>query len=535
MGHGPSLASAGHEEQGRTRVTPEDWQQVKRVLAAALERKPEEREAYLDQVCLEPSLRCEVESLIAAHEQADNSFLEPSFVEHGALKSGTKLGPYEIVEPLGAGGMGVVYRARDSRLERDVALKMLPAGALDDEAARRRFRKEALLLAKLNHPHIGTIHEFDTREGMDFLVMEYIVGTTLAGKLSAGGRHRFTAVEIVGVGIQLADALAAAHEHGVIHRDLKPGNIMLMEGPGGISRVKILDFGLAKFAPAALAGYSGQDTPTSSSLGGRIVGTVNYMSPEQLEGDPADGRSDIFALGLVLYEMTTGENPFAGRSPSSTIANILKQDPVPLRALNPVAPVELDRILRKCLRKRSEERYQSARELQVDLSNLQRDLMAPAGAAEAASGRFAPPLSFSRHAARMLFVLIQAGYLVMYAVFFHRFHEAMRESAELYPPQFWGLWFSAGATCGLAVRLYLLTAAVFDYEGLGRMFRWIFAGLLLLDASWAVVPLLLMRKIGGLVLLASAALAFLPFSQRSLVYTAYSPRGRPAEGVTTAR
>src|SRR5262249_19183572 len=150
---------------------------------------------------------------------------------------------------------------------------------------------------------------------------------------------------------------------------------------------------------------------------------------------------------------------------------------------------------------------------------------APAGAADAASGRFTPPLSISRRAARVLFVLIQATYLVMYAAFFHRFHEAMHESAALYPPEFWGLWLSAVAICGLAVRLYMLTATVFDYEGLGRIFHWIFAGVLLLDASWAVAPLLLMQKIGGLVMLASAALAFLPFSQRSLVYTAYSPHG----------
>ncbi len=509
-------------------MTPEEWQQVKKLLAAVLERKPGERAMYLDQACAEPSLRREIESLIAADE-ADSGFMEQPAAESGPLKRGTKLGPYEIVEPLGAGGMGVVYRARDQRLERDVALKVLPAGALADEAARRRFRKEALVLAKLNHPHIGTIYEFETQEGMDFLVMEYIAGTTLAGKLPGGGRHGFSVVEIVDMGIQLADALAAAHDQGVIHRDLKPGNIMLVESPNRVGRVKVLDFGLAKFAPAAraVAGLGEDESGTaSSSLAGRIVGTVNYMSPEQLEGDPVDARSDIFAVGLVLYEIAAGENPFAGRSPSSTIANILKQEPAPLRERNPVAPAELDRILRKCLRKRPEERYQSARELWVDFSNLRRDLTTPnTGAVEAARERLAPPLPISPHAARVLFVLIQLGYLIMYTAFFQRFQEAMHESAGFYPPRFWGLWLSIVATCGLAVRLYLLTATVFDFEGLGRIFRWIFVGLFLLDASWAAAPLLLMGKIGALVLLASAALAPLPFSQRSLLYTAYSPRG----------
>jgi predicted Ser/Thr protein kinase len=451
--------------------------------------------------------------------------------ESGPLKSGTKLGPYEIVELLGAGGMGVVYRARDQRLERDVALKMLPAGALADDAARRRFRKEALVLAKLNHPHIGTIYEFATQEGMDFLVMEYIAGTTLAAKLPGGGRHRFRVIEIVDMGIQLADALAVAHDLGVIHRDLKPGNIMLAKSPGVFGRVKVLDFGLAKFAPVARASVAGtgwgeNGTTAGSSLAGLIVGTVNYMSPEQLEGGPVDARSDIFAVGLVLYEVATGENPFAGRSPTSTIANILKQEPAPLRDGNPVAPAELDRILRKCLHKRPEERYQSARELWVDFSNLRRDLTTPnTGAVEAARERFAPPLPISPRAARVLFALIQLAYLIMYTVFFQRFQEAIHESARFYPPRFWGLWLSIVAACGLAVRLYLLTATVFDFEGLGRIFHGIFVGLFLLDASWAAAPLLLMGKIGGLVLLASAALAPLPFSQRSLIYTAYSPGG----------
>lgn len=275
------------------------------------------------------------------------------------LNPGTKLGHYEIVAPLGVGGMGEVYRARDERLERDVAVKILPAGTLADEEARRRFRKEALVLSKLNHPHIATVHDFDTAGGVDFLVMEFVSGNTLAQKISSG---TFAEKETLKLGTQLADGLAAAHAQGIVHGDLKPRNLILTsEG-----RLKILDFGLARqFHPT-----DDMDATRSIAEKREIAGTVPYMSPEQLSGDQLDARTDIYSAGAVLYEMATARRPFDDDSSTRQIDAILHQPPVTPRALNARISPELERIILKCLDKAPERRYQSARELQVDLERL---------------------------------------------------------------------------------------------------------------------------------------------------------------------
>jgi len=341
-------------------VTPEQWQQVKKVLAAALERASEERQAYLDGVSAEPSLRREVESLIAAHEQGDSSFLERPAVEGGMLKSGTKLGPCEILALLGAGGMGEVYRARDTRLERDVAVKVLPPGLLADEAARRRFRNEALALAKLNHANIGGVYEFDRQGDLDFLVMEYVPGATLAERLTQGALPE---KEVATLGTQIAAALEEAHEHGLVHRDLKPGNIMVT--PKG--QVKVLDFGLARLLrPMSQAAAKAETLSETQGLSG----TLPYMAPEQLRGEPADARTDIHAAGAVLYEMATGQRPFSQAHGPQLIAAILNELPRPPRSLNPRVSLGLESAILKALDKEPENRYQSAKELGVDLRRL---------------------------------------------------------------------------------------------------------------------------------------------------------------------
>jgi len=279
------------------------------------------------------------------------------------LKPGQALSHYRIYEQIGAGGMGEVYRAQDQRLERDVALKVLPSGTLADEAARKRFRKEALALSKLNHPNIATVHDFDTQDGIDFLVMEYVAGETLGEKLRTGPLPE---KGIARLGQELAEGLAAAHAQGVIHRDLKPRNVRLT--PDG--RLKILDFGLAKLIQISSA-TSKTMTETSSMAGGEAAaGTLPYMAPEQLRGEPVDARSDLWAAGLVLYELATGRMAFVGAGSAQVIAAILNNAVPSPSGVNRQLSPGLDNIISKCLEKDPESRYQSARELAVDLRRL---------------------------------------------------------------------------------------------------------------------------------------------------------------------
>ncbi|HTR22546.1 MAG TPA: protein kinase [Terriglobales bacterium] len=283
---------------------------------------------------------------------------------------GQMLGHYRIAEKIGAGGMGEVYRAHDEHLDREVAIKVLSAGTLSDEHSRKRFRKEAIALSKLNHPNVATIHDFDTQAGVDFLVMEYIPGITLSEKLAA---RPLSEKEVMALGTQLAEGLSAAHEQGVIHRDLKPGNLRLT----GDGRLKILDFGLARLrlpvTPSA---------PTESlSETHTMAGTLPYMAPEQLLGGEIDARTDIHAAGSVLYEMSTGRGPFAEVEDSQLIGAILRKPPLPPTTLNPKLSPELERIIGKCLEKEPENRYQSARELAIDLRRLQTGVLSAAPSA----------------------------------------------------------------------------------------------------------------------------------------------------------
>jgi len=284
---------------------------------------------------------------------------DPRIMASPGFIVGRTLGHYRIVEEIGAGGMGVVYRAHDRRLERDVALKILAPGTLANESSRKRFRREAVALSKVNHPNIATVHDFDTQEGLDFLVMEHIPGTTLSEKLVTGSLPE---KEVIALGTQLAEGLSAAHERGVVHRDVKPGNLRLT--PDG--RLKILDFGLAKLRLPLT------ETATTESLTETqaMVGTLPYTAPEQLLGGEIDARTDIHAAGFVLYEMATGQRPFADVESWQLIGAILRQAPVRPRQLNPKLSAELERIIGKCVEKQPENRYQSAKELAVDLRRM---------------------------------------------------------------------------------------------------------------------------------------------------------------------
>jgi serine/threonine protein kinase len=241
---------------------------------------------------------------------------------------GRTLGHYRIVGKIGAGGMGEVYRAHDDQLDRDVALKVLPPGLLADEAARKRFRKEALALARLNHPNIETVYEFSTEDGVDFLALELIQGSPLSEMLRRG---TLPSTDTIPIAIQLARALAAAHEQHVVHRDLKPGNLMITSD----GRLKVLDFGLARLLRPA---RDLEMTVSVSEREGTFSGTVPYMSPEQLRGEPADARSDIFSAGIVLYEMATGRRPFPQDHAPTLMGAILHEAPAPPSSLNPLSP-----------------------------------------------------------------------------------------------------------------------------------------------------------------------------------------------------
>jgi serine/threonine protein kinase/tetratricopeptide (TPR) repeat protein len=272
---------------------------------------------------------------------------------------GQTLGHYRILEKVAAGGMGVVYRAHDEQLERDVALKVLPPGTITDNSSRRQFRKEALALGKLSHPNIETIYEFDTQDGIDFLVMEYVPGNTLAERLGSGALPE---KEVVALGMQITAAMEEAHNRGIVHRDLKPRNIAITER----GQAKVLDFGLAKLLPKVNE-VTAADTLTDTQTG---AGTLPYMPPEQLQGESVDARADIYTIGAVLYEMATDRRAFPEELPSRVINAILHHPPVAPRALNPRISPELERIILKCLDKDPSQRFQSAKELLVDLRRL---------------------------------------------------------------------------------------------------------------------------------------------------------------------
>jgi Tol biopolymer transport system component/tRNA A-37 threonylcarbamoyl transferase component Bud32 len=282
------------------------------------------------------------------------------------LAAGTRLGPYEILAPIGAGGMGEVYKARDTRLGREVAIKVLPSHLSDDPDLKARFEREARAISQLTHPHICTLHDVGSENGVDFLVMELLEGQSLADRLERGP---LPTEQVLRFGVEIADALDRAHRAGIIHRDLKPGNIMLTK-----SGVKLLDFGLAKTAAAASPASDLSSLPTQAGSNqpltqkGTIMGTFQYMAPEQLEGKEADARTDIFSFGCVLYEMSTGRKAFTGASQASLVTAIMSKDPDPISTVAPMSPPALDRLVKTCLAKDPEERWQSARDVKNELS-----------------------------------------------------------------------------------------------------------------------------------------------------------------------
>jgi eukaryotic-like serine/threonine-protein kinase len=374
-------------------MSPERWQQINQLFYDALARPPAARADFLAQTCgADEELRQEVLTLLVADGKADPLIEQPLGAVAAELWSdlpstaplpaliGAQFGGYQIIQALGRGGMGEVYLAQDHKLNRRVALKLLPTRFTHDPARLHRFRQEARAASALNHPNIVTIFDIGEQDGRHFMATEFVAGQTLRAALQ---HAHFTSAQVLDIVIQVASALDAAHQAGIIHRDIKPENIMLR--PDGY--VKILDFGLAKLTEPSSANSGdvsegetrGSDLPAGfETRSGMVLGTVNYMSPEQARGQKVDARSDLFSLGIVLYELLTSERPFAGATPNHVLVAILDAEPPPLAEQGVAAPTALQRIVDKALLKEREQRYQAAGELLTDLRALREDLAATA-------------------------------------------------------------------------------------------------------------------------------------------------------------
>jgi len=373
-------------------MTPEEWQKVRPILESALELDPKSRSAFVDSACAgDESLRREILSLLTEQKEENPYFEKPALemVRQHVLQDeaqrdkeadsallGKKISHYLILRKLGGGGMGVVYRAEDTRLGRHVALKFLPADLIRDEHALERFKREAQAASALNHPHICTIHDIGEYEGGPFIVMEALEGSTLKHRISGKPLPSQWVVEL---GIHIAEALEAAHARGILHRDIKPANIFVTDR----GQAKLLDFGLAKLAGATAEALATQDLSTATkdtfrpqdlTVPGVLIGTAPYMSPEQIRGAPLDARSDLFSFGTVLYEMATGQPAFSGETIGQIREAILDKEAVSPRKLNPRVPGALERVITKALKKKAEERYQRAAELRADLIRVEREI-----------------------------------------------------------------------------------------------------------------------------------------------------------------
>jgi eukaryotic-like serine/threonine-protein kinase len=355
-------------------VTPERWREIERLYYAALERDAAARGAFLHEACGgDEGLRREVESLLVYQGTANDFMTLPAVTADLARLSpiasavrraqqssvpgqlvGRVFGSYELQALIAAGGMGEVYRAVDTRLNRTVAIKTLPGQLSGDPDRQERFRREANIISSLNHPHICTLHDVGIQDGVHYLVMEHIEGETLQARLDRGPLPVARALEYA---TQMCDALDKAHRRGVIHRDLKPANVMLAK-----SGIKLLDFGLAKVEHARTPAPDATHTRTLTS-DGTILGTFQYMAPEQVEGKEADARTDIFALGALVYEMITAKKAFDGPTQANVIGAILKDEPPPLIEVVPDMPAALDRAIARCLAKEPDDRWQTAKVL----------------------------------------------------------------------------------------------------------------------------------------------------------------------------
>ena len=404
-------------------MTPARFQTIEEIFLAALEQEPDQVSAFLDTACEgDAVLRREVEALLASDQRA-GGFIETSSVglatkviqnQQADSLVGRTIGHYKISDSIGAGGMGEVYLATDITAGRKAALKLLPLRFTGDAERLKRFQQEAHAVVGLNHPNILTVYEIGEDHSIHYIASELIEGETLRDHLTRG---RIEVGEAVDVAIQVASALAAAHQAGIVHRDIKPENIMLRSD----GYVKVLDFGIAKLAEStfaeATADGAGSVTLAATNLGS-VLGTVRYMSPEQARGAPVDKRTDIWSLGVVLYEMVTGHVPFAGDASKEVMSAILEKEPPPLTSYNKQTPAELQQIISKTLRKDHEERYHSAHELLEALKDLRHKLEVEADLARAPAAL--PWLRWIRSTVALVLVLLIGALALALPFYWHR-------------------------------------------------------------------------------------------------------------------
>jgi serine/threonine protein kinase/Tfp pilus assembly protein PilF len=406
----------------------ERWKQVNDLFQSAVERAPEERAAFLDQACQgNEGLRREVGSLLTSYERSENFIESPAFEvapelvtnEKAGALVGKLIGHYRIESLIGVGGMGEVYLARDERLGRKAALKVLPDSLTTDETQLSRFKNEARSASALNHPNILTVYEIGAEGDRQFIATEFIEGITLRASIACGRMNPHAAVEVA---VQVASALAAAHEAGVVHRDIKPENIMLR--PDGY--VKVLDFGIAKLTEQRPPSedHAVETTAVLQTRPGLVLGTARYMSPEQARGQKVDARSDIWSFGVVLYEMVAGSPPFRGETPSDCIAAILTTEPPPLSGVLPDVPAKLESILQKALRKNTDERYQTIKEMLAELRILKAKLEAESSLPQTKSSGDSSASEIKRPKRGVLVTLVAAALLAAAAVAYFFFFVA---------------------------------------------------------------------------------------------------------------
>ena len=358
-------------------ISPEQWDSVKELYEALLECAPSQRAAFLRRKTADAAVREEVLRLLAEHENVGSFLSTPPFLDHRLQDAPVEkqfapdeilAGRFRIIAFLAAGGMGEVYKAEDTRLDRIVVLKILPKGLAEDPQSLERFRREAKAASALSHPNICTVHDFGEDGGRAFIAMEYLEGQTLSARIQKG---KIPLDEALKIAIAIVNALGTAHGKGIIHRDLKPGNVMLTN-----TGTKLLDFGLAEYRLGATTSEAPAMLRTGKT---QIVGTLPYMSPEQLQAKEVDARGDIFAFGAVLYEMLSGKRAFQRRSKIDTIVAVDHEEPLPLHEFAKNVPDEVERIIRRCVRKRPEERYASMSEIEQELEAVIAFVSAPAG------------------------------------------------------------------------------------------------------------------------------------------------------------
>jgi len=497
-------------------MQPARLKTIEETFHAASLRSPQERSAYLDEACAnDPELRREVESLLNASGETGDFMERPhegmsvASLEYPSLE-GRRLNHYEIGPMIDSGGMADVYRARDTRLHRDVAIKVVrDAQFLGKERLDRMYR-EARLLATLNHPNIASIYGIEEADGVCGLALELIEGATLLERIR---RSPLTTRELVDITKQLAAGLQAAHGKGIIHRDLKPSNIKFT--PDGT--VKIIDFGISKLIQAP-------DVPnvvTDVSKEGVVIGTTAYMSPEQARGKTIDARTDIWAFGCVLYEMLARKPAFQGETPTDVIIKIASEEPDwNAIASDDAMARKLGRLIRKCLEKDADRRFQSVAEIFTYLETQ------PEREPEPLPDAIPLPI-LHMQSARVVFLLTQMGYLAMYVAAMYHIDGIARNLAtdfQISDP-LGAIGTMILAMCGISVRVYLISAVGWRHPAAGRKFTLLFPVLLVLDGIWAASPLLLWRQLRvGIAVAGVALLAYVPFAQRTLMHAIYPQR-----------